>query len=174
MSDEVIPFDRWGKDHWSTLAYIETRIADRKGRLNVEHMRCDPRLHRAFTNRANIDSPGSYPTVLADGSKLDRHDDWSCAEDAIALGLLTMDDEEAVERGNHYDAPDEFLPGRSPKFSLTPRGLEVAALLRAHKASGGSFSTFRLESPAGVAPPRTSLPLTSGVSATSPAESENR
>lgn len=141
----IVPIAKWGKDHWSTLAYIETRIVDHKGRLNVEHMRCNPRVHRAFSNRANIESGGSYPTVLADGTTLERHDDWSCAEDAVALGLLTMEDEEAVARDGHYDEHGEFVSGRSPRFALTPRGMEVAALLRQHKAAGKSFATFRVE-----------------------------
>lgn len=162
MSNNVIPIDRWGKDHWSTLAYIETRIVDHKGRLDMEHMRCDLRLHRSFTNRANIDCGGSYPTILADGSKLDRHDDWSCAEDAVALGLLTIDDEEATRRV------------RSPRFSLTQRGLEIAALLRAHKARGGSFSTFRPELPAGVTSSSASPLLTPTAHATTSVESEDR
>lgn len=144
---DIVPMRLWGKDHWTTFAYIETCCVDREGRLDLERMRCDPRVHRNLANTANrvATGGGQYPTRLADGTEAHGHDDWSCAEDAVALGLLTMDDEGAIQRGSYLSRHGRVVQGHSPRFSLTKQGAEVAALLRQHKASGGGTSTFRLE-----------------------------
>lgn len=119
-----VPVAQWGRDHWSTFAYIETRIVDHRGVVHNQHMRCHPRLHRAFAHEG---SRGPLaPTRLAGGEELAQHDDWSCAEDAIAAGLLTV---------------DERVPG-APVFALTDRGHTAAAALRRHKAGGGNFGNF--------------------------------
>lgn len=40
-----VPVEMWGKDHWSTFGYIETRCVDHDGVPDREHMRCDTDLH---------------------------------------------------------------------------------------------------------------------------------
>lgn len=120
-----IPMAEWGKDHWSTFAYIETRIVDYKGEANREHMRCDPRLHPAQANSANRLSDARHPTRLKGAAVVEDHDDWSCLEDAEREGLLRIEGTSAY-----------------PVIRLTERGLGVAAQLRAYKINGGVFSTF--------------------------------
>lgn len=103
---DFVPVLMWGKDHWSTFAYVETRIVDYAGMLDHDHMRTDADRHpllmsakrRALT--ANLTGP-KYPTKLkatavpdADGHysmvALPDHDDYDCLEDAIAAGLLIV------------------------------------------------------------------------------------
>lgn len=137
----VIPPSRWGRDHWSTFAYVETCCVDHGGRLAIRRMRCHPRVHRLLAHEGS----GGHcpPTRLADGAEVERHDDWSCVEDAVAADLLSMDDEGAVTRTRP----------KSPRFTLTSRGLQVAASLRAHLAAGGATETFRwVESAESVEP----------------------
>ena len=126
----IIPMDKWGKDHWSTLAYVETRCVDHDGRLGIRQMRCHPRLHRRLAHEGSMFGGMPAPTRLREGTTVEPHDDWSCVEDMIAEGLLTTEDEDAA------------LCGESPRFVLTRKGSEVAGALRSHKAGGGSFATF--------------------------------
>lgn len=104
-----VPMARFGKDHWSTFAYIETRIVDYRGKLAADSMRCDrdrhPGLHsvrhhsagygdrkyptRLKTEQPNPTLPGAAPrwglVEIAD------HDDYDCVDDLIAAGLLVAD-----------------------------------------------------------------------------------
>ncbi len=122
---------QFGRDHWSAFAYIETRCVDHSGVPDRDHMRTDrdrqPGLAGDRIPRA-IDG-ASYPTRLRGGASLHDHDDWDCLADASVEGLLEIDG-----------------TGTNPVYRLTEAGLRVAAALRAHKAGGGSFATFVLES----------------------------
>lgn len=62
----------WGKDHLSTLIYIETRCVDWDGHVDPDHMR----------------EGEAYPTVLKGDAKLLCHDDWDCVDDLEAAGML--------------------------------------------------------------------------------------
>lgn len=128
-----VPISEWGKDHWSTLGYLECRIVDNDGIVDRRHMRCHYGLHPQFAHSGGCAS--DHPTRLAGGLTADNHDDWSCVEDFIAEGLV-------VWKGT----------GIHPIFSLTDLGLSVCGKLRKHKAKGGSFGNFltvRRELPAG-------------------------
>ena len=131
--DPVLP-PWFGKDHWSTFAYIEICCVDRNGVASRDRMRTDPDVHAGLygTTRRSISLLPSrkYPTRLkspATGKPvlLDDHDDWSCMEDCIAAGL-------AVDLGT----------GINPLYKLTELGHKVAAALRKHKANGKSFHHF--------------------------------
>ena len=128
MTTKPIPIERWGKDHWSTFGYIETRIVDHKGVPSLAQMRCDPDIHPQFGCHADVgtesDPDKRFPTRLNDG-ELTRHDDWSCLDDAEAVGFL-----ENTGTGMHR------------VYRFTDEGLEVAQKLRAHKAEGGQFAEF--------------------------------
>lgn len=125
MSDPI-PMEKWGKDHWSMLAYIESRCVDYKGVLDRDHVRCDPDVHPGLTNRGNAMSPSMrYPTRLRGGVQVTQHDDWSCAEDMEKAGLLKWEG-----------------TGIHPVFVLTDLGKRVAAQLRQHKMNGGKFADF--------------------------------
>lgn len=135
INPNAVPIVKWGKDHWSAVAYIETRCVEYGGVPNREHMRCDPKTHPGLTNSANISLPGpASPTRLKayfKGKEIDKtqvieaHDDWSCLEDAESLGLL-------INIGT----------GINPVFCLTELGRKVADQLRAHKAAGKNFADF--------------------------------
>lgn len=121
---ERIHPSRWGKDHWSTLAYIETRIVDHAGEPDWNHLRCDWSLH---PYRHDGGDAKDCPTRLLNGATASPHDDWSCIEDAEAFGLLEW-----------------CGTGANPVFVLTTLGALVCGRLRAHKARGGTFATFDL------------------------------
>lgn len=124
----TVPIELWGKDHWTTFAYVETCVVDNGGQLNLARMRCDPDLHPLFANRTNGIGRTKYRTRLSDGSQLEDHDDWSCADDAETAGLL-------VNNGT----------GVNRRYALTPLGEKVAAELRRHKGRGGQFAEFTTE-----------------------------
>ena len=119
----------FGKDHWSTFAYIETRIVDHGGIPHRPHMRCHGDRHPLLV------LPGQdgreHPTRLRDGTALTHHDDWDCIDDLEREGLL-------------------FNIGSSinPCYRLTDEGSKVAARLRAHKGAGGNFAGFVVEAEA--------------------------
>lgn len=117
-----IPITQWAKDHWSTLAYIETRIVDFAGAVDPRNLRCDHRIH---SPRARGPNAAGYPTRLRDGATASPHDDWSCIEDFVREGLV-------IWNGT----------GLNPIFELTELGWTVAAALRKHKGQGGQFGDF--------------------------------
>ena len=170
-SEPPVDPTRFGQDHWSTFAYIETRIVDHKGTINHDHMRCHGRRHpmmlQAKNSVSGFSADGSrYATRLAGGDELHDHDDYDCIDDLIAAGLLEVHMPETISYagGRRYiDAygrviavdgdlidPD-FLTGFEElqlcafaTFSLTDHGVEVASSLRQHKAAGGNFASFRM------------------------------
>jgi hypothetical protein len=78
----------WGKDHFSTLAYLEACAVDHSGTVSNARLRCDARLHPAVVDRPLVEAR-EYPTILRDDKLQAGHDDWSCIEDFVAAGLLT-------------------------------------------------------------------------------------
>ena len=136
--DDYVPIAKWGKDHWSTFAYLETRTVDYGGEIDNERMRCNPRLHRAFMNSANRLFSGNYPTRLAHGATIEPHDYWSCLEDMVAAGLI---------RAFYRCRYGEFFGGGQARVELTDEGRRVAGLLRAHKADSGNFGDFAHTTP---------------------------
>lgn len=70
---DPVPVEKFGKDHWSTFAYIETRCVDYKGVPDRDHMRCDVDRHPGLVNRGSGGSNQKYPTILK-GARLENHD----------------------------------------------------------------------------------------------------
>ncbi len=129
----TVPIEEWGKDHWSTFAYVETRCVDYRGNLDKDHMRTNPQRHPAMVGprvamleKASPSSTFEYPTRIKSGTE-PEHDDWDCFYDIERAGLVE-------DKGT----------GLFPVAVLTTRGKEIAAKLRAHKANGGSFASFVL------------------------------
>lgn len=118
-----IPIEKWGKDHWSTFAYLETRCVDHKGEIERRHMRCDSDRHPQFAHMPS-EMEQKYPTRYKDGELAD-HDDWDCLDDCELVGLV-----ENKGTGLHR------------VYKLTALGRMVAAQLRQHKMDGGNFHTF--------------------------------
>jgi hypothetical protein len=102
-----VPMNRWGKDHWTTVAYAETRWVDHRGMLDHDQMRCDRQRHPALyaakrrTTAFGSDADGArHPTRLKteipgpDGRwgavQLPGHDDYDCVNDAIRAGLIEV------------------------------------------------------------------------------------
>jgi len=129
-SADYIPIEQWGRDHWSTFAYCESRVVNYAGKLHNPHMRCTPRVHREFMHRG---STGNYPTVLAGNVKLEKHDDWSCLEDMCAAGLLRA----------WFNTLGCTFGGGKAKIELTADGHHYIAKLRRHKESDGKWGNFR-------------------------------
>lgn len=115
---ERIRIERFGRDHWSLMLYIGGRDGERPDPV---HMRTNPRSHSAFAVRRGSES---HDTRLASG-KAEDHDDWDCADDLAAAGLLKK------------------LPVSGvPAFSLTDSGRDVFSRLRAWKAGRHPLDQF--------------------------------
>lgn len=128
---------RWGKDHWSTLAYLETRTVDHRGIIKNANMRCNARRHRPFANIAggHLMDGASYPTRLNDGD-LPNHDDWDCAQDIAAAGYIRLWWTEPIEHESAFGYAQA-------RVEFTGEGLYVAHALRAHLAAGHNTASFR-------------------------------
>lgn len=144
------PVQKFGKDHWSLLAYVETRCVDGSagiGALDRNRMRCNQERHPLLGGSLSA-APGWKPqystrlagffefkdraipaVAIAAGFMLDGHDDWDCLDDLEACGFV------------------EILSTANGAVRLTPAGLKVAAALREHKATGGMFATFSMPAP---------------------------
>lgn len=123
-----VPVEQFGQDHWSLLAYIETRCVDFRGALDNQRLRIDPDRHPMLLGRMQRlmgSNLKKYPTFLSGRVQLPNHDDWDCAKDLEACGFV-------VWGGT----------GANPVFSMTDKGSAMVAKLRKCKASGGSFGTF--------------------------------
>lgn len=133
--ENYVHFSRWGKDHWSTLAYVECVAVDDGGVIDNRRMRTNPRLHRTLVGVTfgEMQDGSRYPTILKDG-EMNKHDDWSCLEDMAAFGLLDMYCR-TVKHGEVFGCDEA-------KIELTELGQLVAAELREHKARGGVFGNF--------------------------------
>jgi len=138
LPDGYVPVALFGKDHWSTLAYMETVMVECAGfEVGFDpRMRQNRRNYRVMWEQVphpkRVDSRSArgmvmdlkYSTKMKDGSVVQGHDDWSCVQDMANAGFLTA----VVE------------PGKV--LHLTPLGRKMSDELRAHKRAGGSFGNF--------------------------------
>lgn len=149
---DATPVDKFGKDHWSALAYVESCCVDGDkglGHLDPRRMRCNQEVHAALAAPAQPRWDAAYSTRLAGffdfperglperaiaaGLMLHGHDDWDCLDDLEAAGFV-----EVVSLANSL-------------VKMTDVGSKAAAALRAHKAKGGQFAGFRMPQPVGAA-----------------------
>lgn len=141
-ADDIIPPSAWGKDHWSTLAYVDTVMTDcggfqlgydprmRSTRRNLRVMleQCkNPRRTGGRLPAARGPGPTEAATRLQGGQEVTGHDDWSCLQDMAAVGLLDTH-------------PDKLEPGVTVRFS--PKGSAWVSALRTYKQQGGQFAQF--------------------------------
>ena len=148
VGDDRVPMARWGRDHWSTLAYLETRIVDHRGRIAHDHMRCHarrhPLMHAAKRRVLSVSGDGSaYPTRLRDGELAD-HDDYDCLDDMIAVGFVTVTMPPAP-RGTLVTGFVESELMTRATYALTAAGVHICAQLRTHKGRGGNWRDFTPE-----------------------------
>lgn len=121
MSDtrEFVKPEKWGKDHLTTLAYIGYVIVHCEGIPDRNKMRIDVDLHPGlignYQARMGESIQRKYPTRLKGGEELLNHDDWSCAEDLEAAGILKWEGS-----------------GINPLFVFTDFGWGVHAALEKH------------------------------------------
>lgn len=143
---ERLPIDVWGKDHWSTLAYLETRIVDYRGKISHDHMRCHrgrhPIMYAAKRRFITSGDGSAYPTRLWGGREATDHDDYDCIDDMIAAGLVTVTMPPAPAGTLVTGLVEAELMTRAT-YALTEYGLGIAGQLRAHKGRGGNFRDFR-------------------------------
>ncbi len=119
---KTISMHLWGKDHWSTLMYLDTLVVDGQS-IDIRRMRCDKDLHPQFAHSGSF-SGKKYPTRLRNG-ELENHDDWSCFDDAEACGLIKNEG-----------------TGINRQYKFTELGHDIVQQLRVWKENGGTFATF--------------------------------
>ena len=117
-----MPPRNFGRDHWSTFAYVETCCVDLEGRIELRKMRCNVRRHPQYIH-GNYSS--KHPTRLRGNVELHDHDDWDCLRDLWYAGFLKNIGTEI-----------------NPRYEMRDLGHEVAGLLRKHKSYGGTFGDF--------------------------------
>jgi len=124
-----IPMSKWGKDHWSTLAYLETLAVDKGGwavpvnaRMRTNKIRRPHLIGKSYMSGA-LNGSG-YPTRLKEG-EVEGHDDWDCVDDATEEGLI-----------------EDVGSGLNRAYKFTKLGKEVMAKLRQFKMDGGNFGSF--------------------------------
>lgn len=126
----TVPPSSFGKDHFSVLAYAETRCVDFKAQVDPNHLRTN--LERTTITQMRRTNPGkNYPSNIR-GGIVQNHDDWDCLGDLIAADWLTAS----------FGAGSSEQQAATGTYSLTPSGAAMAARLRAHKAAGGNFAGF--------------------------------
>lgn len=135
IAEIVKETENWGKDHWSLLAYFETRCVDHKGKPDFAHMRINSKK-RPISNGTIKDTmferswEKTYGTKLKDGKIPNTdHDDYDVMEELEKIGFINN-----VGTGLH------------PIIKLTKLGKKVATLIREHKMKeNANFNDFALE-----------------------------
>lgn len=120
--------ENWGKDHFSTLLYLETRIVDYSGVVRGEQMRA---------------RDSSYSCRLRSGEKK-NHGDYDCIEDMIAAGLVIGGGRNKFSDYERGKGPNPNLEPFKP-FKLTEKGWRLAHLLRRWKGGGKNKSLLPVE-----------------------------
>ncbi len=145
---DFIQVERFGEDHWSTLAYVETVCVDRGGIIQPEKMRCNARRHRTFAHSLCFVSTKEYPTRLRDG-ELPKHDDWDCLQDLAEAGFLVIAEDDVVPSKRINVNPSfnysSAFPGLTCRVEMTSKGFGMAMQLRQHRANGGKWRDFAPE-----------------------------
>ena len=126
--------ERWGKDHWSTFAYLGSRNVDYLVKeldwayFERDKIRCDHRRHPMLLGprQEMIQQPGNHPTRLQGGDEVFDHDDWDCLMDMHVFGFVNV--------GSYMLC----------YFRLTELGLRVYGDLMAAKCRGIEFGAYSL------------------------------
>lgn len=141
-SVEMVPMERWGRDHWSLLAYVEDLCVNAPrsvGKMDHRRVRCNGQTHPLLDVNGQPWRP-SWGTRLqgffefadrsdaaaaeAAGVQLGAHDDWDALDDLAAAGLV-----EPISLVNGF-------------VTITEKGVRLAGEIRRHKAQGGQMAQF--------------------------------
>ncbi|MFH0246428.1 hypothetical protein ACGRHY_29315 [Streptomyces sp. HK10] len=141
-----VPPERWGRDHWRLLAYVETRTVDHHGLLRWDHLTLShtnwPSLYaaRAWTNRDySHDAGETHPLRLrgsADGAPgvLPGHCEADALMDLADAGLITIEMPRPDAGGDYFLKPDgRPLAGQeypSPRFTTGLAELQLMPFAR--------------------------------------------
>lgn len=129
--EERIGIERWGKDHWSLLGYVECRCVDNGGELEPKHLSCNKKYPFANGEKWSDEYSTRLNGYFLEDGKVDKSKmavgkcDWDCLMDFEKEGLVELQ--------------SSLLVGQ---VKLTEKGIDFANELRGHKARGGSFATF--------------------------------
>jgi len=138
-SSGAIPIEKWGRDHWTTLLYIEHCCVDSGGEPNFDKLRCDTDRHPFYAGRyaRHVGTAGlkKYPTRLKGGEEREDHDDWDCIEDMVHAGVVLW-----------------VGTGAFPVFELTEYGRQLGAALRQHYSHDRNPNTFEPPPPPDITP----------------------
>lgn len=113
--EHIVPIDKFGRDHWGTLLYIESCAVDKGGKLDDRRMRTKV-----------YGKEWKYGTILNDDTKIEMHDDWDCLTDFRAAGII------------------EDNSKSSKEVKLTDFGWNLAHQLRRRRAKGLPDADFRV------------------------------
>ena len=180
---DPVPIERFGKDHWATFAYVDTAATDHHGVLDHDRMRCSSRVHPMLLPAktrirllGNMADAADHPSIVKgepDGNghygraEIAEHDDYSCLDDLVAAGLLSVTMPTTNDDGLYIDRLGQvirfdgepfcagFLTGMGEQqlaahavWSLTEYGRQVIGALRGAKADGVRFQDFTAPPPA--------------------------
>lgn len=123
-----ITIEQFGKDHWSLLLYIETRIHNYKGILDSYHMRIkNPAIRPGWKPEYGTRLFGYWNKDNTTNSHLllPHHDDYDCLDDLEAEKLIK-----------------NIGTGLRPVCEITKKGAKILTQLLLHKQSGGQYSNF--------------------------------
>ena len=138
LDRDGVSIERWGKDHWSTFAYIESicvdstngvgRVGDCKVQTNFNR---HPELAYMSVTMVGTPLDGSLHSIrLADGVELPgpAYDEWDCIKDFERYGLVV-----------------EEMMSFEPAYRMTRLGNLVAGKVRAVKTLGGNYQDVRID-----------------------------
>lgn len=166
------PHEHWGRDHWDLLAYVETRVTERQGQLDWNHLRLSRRnwpmlwaARNPWETPPPEDAADKYDLRLraADGSieVVKGHCEADALMDLVDQGLVVIEMPPVSSTGQSYLRPDghalsdpspyEPVTGRVEwalmpwaRFSLTERGWLAASRLRQHLSVDKDYSRFSM------------------------------
>ena len=135
MQKQMNSIKQFGKDHWSLLVYVEYRVLNNKGVLDMKHLRIkNPAITNGLIPIAWKPEWGTrlYGYWNEDKStnpelRLPDHDDYDCLDDLEGAGLV-----------------ESFGTGINPAFLLTKKGAKVCSFLVLHKQEGKHYADFVL------------------------------
>lgn len=165
-----IPMDRWGKDHWSLLLYVEDRAVNRHGLIDWNNLTLSqghwPMLWAArnrWASASGEDAADKYGLRLRSPEGAIETVKGCCEGDALMdlvdAGLVAVTMPPLSSTGKSYlrpdghalndPSPDEPVTGRVEwalmpwaRFGLTEQGWELAGAVRRHRGNGGRMATF--------------------------------